>query len=96
MSDTDTDRIISCVYCGHAYAPGVPTHGHAALTDHIKVCTKHPMRAAEAQIETLKQLLREVYHSPGNVTGERFSEHLMDANFPLAKKVAEAIGDVTR
>lgn len=89
-----SDRVITCVYCGHAYQPGVPTHGHDALTEHIKICTKHPMRDAEKKITELQQLLREVYHHPANVTGERFSEHLMDANIVLAKKVAIAIGDI--
>lgn len=35
---------LTCVYCGHAYPEGTPPHGSKVLTDHIRVCEKHPMR----------------------------------------------------
>ena len=35
---------LTCVYCGHEYPSGTPPHGAKILTDHIKVCEKHPMR----------------------------------------------------
>jgi len=38
------EQILTCVYCGMAYPVGTPTHGAQVLTDHIKVCEKHPMR----------------------------------------------------
>lgn len=38
-------RTLTCVYCGHEYSPGTPAHGVGALTEHIKVCPRHPMRA---------------------------------------------------
>ena len=41
---------LTCVYCGEAYPPGSPTHGASVLTEHIKTCTKHPLRAAEARV----------------------------------------------
>lgn len=47
--------ILTCVYCGHAYPSGTPTHGVALLTAHIAVCEKHPLRAAEARIAVLEQ-----------------------------------------
>ena len=34
---------LSCVYCGIAYPEGTPPHSSKVLTDHIKVCEKHPM-----------------------------------------------------
>ena len=37
-------NILTCVYCGMAYPEGTPPHGSKVLTDHIKVCEKHPMR----------------------------------------------------
>ena len=40
------DRVLTCVYCGHEYPPGSPSHGADVLTDHIKICDKHPMKAA--------------------------------------------------
>lgn len=39
--------MLTCVYCGHAYPEGTPASGAeiAVLTEHIKVCDRHPMRA---------------------------------------------------
>ena len=53
------DRVLTCVYCGHEYPAGTPASGSdvAALTDHIKVCDKHPMRAAEAKISRLRSAM---------------------------------------
>lgn len=48
---------LTCVYCGMAYPEGTPPHGAQVLTDHIKVCEKHPMRAAEAKIARLRKAL---------------------------------------
>lgn len=36
---------------------GTPPHGSRVLTDHIKVCEKHPLRAAEATIVKLRSAL---------------------------------------
>lgn len=48
---------LTCVYCGMAYPEGTPPHGAQVLTDHIKVCEKHPMREAEAKIAKLRRAL---------------------------------------
>ena len=37
-------KTLTCVYCGMSYPEGTPPHGSQILTDHIKVCEKHPMR----------------------------------------------------
>jgi len=50
-------RILTCVYCGHAYPQDTPAHGSQVLTDHIRVCEKHPMRKAEADIAMLRAAL---------------------------------------
>ena len=50
-----TETIVTCVYCGMAYPQGTPTHGATVLTEHIKVCEKHPMRLAEKQLELTRQ-----------------------------------------
>jgi len=42
--DIKMSNILTCVYCGMAYPEGTPPHGSKVLTDHIKVCEKHPMR----------------------------------------------------
>ena len=50
-------NILTCVYCGMAYPEGTPPHGAKVLTDHIKVCEKHPMREAERKISMLRDAL---------------------------------------
>ena len=43
-------RVLTCVYCGHEYPQETPAWGNEVLTEHIRVCPKHPMRRAEADI----------------------------------------------
>lgn len=52
-----TDRVITCVYCGHEYPQGTPAAGSGVLTEHIKACRAHPMRKAEADIALLRSAL---------------------------------------
>lgn len=54
-------RVITCVYCGHHYPAGTPSSGadSAALTEHIKVCEKHPMRQLEADKAALLDAIAE-------------------------------------
>lgn len=48
---------VTCVYCGMAYPAGTAPHGAQILTDHIKICEKHPLRHAEATIARLRMAL---------------------------------------
>ena len=50
-------KILTCVYCGMAYPEGTPPHGAQILTDHIKICEKHPLREAEEKIKLLRKAL---------------------------------------
>ena len=50
-------RILTCVYCGHEYPQDTPAAGSQVLTEHIRVCDKHPMRKAEGDIATLRAAL---------------------------------------
>jgi hypothetical protein len=50
-------NILTCVYCGMAYPEGTPPSGAQVLTNHIKVCEKHPLRKAEADIIKLRRAL---------------------------------------
>ena len=50
-------RILTCVYCGHEYPQDTPADGSQVLTEHIRVCEKHPMRKAEGDIATLRAAL---------------------------------------
>jgi uncharacterized protein len=49
--------VLTCVYCGHEYPQDTPADGSQVLTDHIKVCEKHPMRKAEHDITLLRNAL---------------------------------------
>ena len=50
-------RILTCVYCGQEYPQDTPAAGSQILTDHIKICDKHPMRKAEETIKMLRSAL---------------------------------------
>lgn len=52
-----SDRILTCVYCGHQYPQETPAHGDKVLTDHIAACEKHPMRAVVDQRDLLRKAL---------------------------------------
>ena len=51
---------LTCVYCGTAYPEGTPPHGSKVLTDHIKICEKHPLREAEEKISKLRKALSDL------------------------------------
>lgn len=57
MSEKEESVVVTCVYCGHAYPKETPTHGASALTDHIKVCEKHPMRKLEVDFKKVRDAL---------------------------------------
>lgn len=48
-------RILTCVYCGMEYPQNTPASGSAVLTDHIRICSKHPLRKAEETIAKLRK-----------------------------------------
>ena len=50
-------RVLTCVYCGHQYPQDTPSSGSEVLTEHIKICEKHPMRKAESDIRLLRSAL---------------------------------------
>lgn len=56
-SSETAGRVVTCVYCGHKYPQNTPTSGAEVLTEHIKVCEKHPMRRAEVKAAKLKLAL---------------------------------------
>ncbi len=61
---TSTERVLTCVYCGHAYPPGTPEHGAEVLTAHVVVCEKHPMRATQARLAEIESALDAIAKSP--------------------------------
>jgi hypothetical protein len=54
---TSTERVLTCIYCGHAYPPGTPAHGTPVLTAHIEECEKHPLRALRVAARHLARLM---------------------------------------
>lgn len=50
-------RILTCVYCGHEYPQDTPAAGSEILTEHIKVCERHPLRKAESDTAMLRTAL---------------------------------------
>lgn len=52
-------KILTCVYCGIAYPEGTPPSKAQILTDHIRVCEKHPLRQAEDKIMDLSETIIE-------------------------------------
>ena len=50
-------RILTCVYCGHEYPQETPPYGDDELTDHIRICPKHPLRKAEADFALVRNAL---------------------------------------
>lgn len=56
----DNSNVVTCVYCGYKFPEGTPSSQHILLTEHIKVCKKHPMREAEQKIIRLRKALTDL------------------------------------
>jgi len=50
-----------------AYPEGTPPWGSKVLTDHIKICEKHPMREAEEEIKRLRKALSDLGSKEGSL-----------------------------
>ena len=81
-------KILTCVYCGMAYPEGTPPHGAKILTDHIKICPKHPMREAEATIKKLRNALAGLVGVSNKKELENMELSLRVMPIPDADKVA--------
>ena len=77
---------LTCVYCGMAYPEGTPPHGSQILTDHIKVCEKHPLRAAEATIQKLRSALVALVGAGDKETLEQMDAAIRLADAPQRDK----------
>lgn len=69
-------QTLTCVYCGHAYPPGTPSHGSNVLTAHIKVCPSHPMRALEEENTRLEAELKRFKAQPQEISPSKVVEDL--------------------
>ena len=56
-SNDGLGRVLTCVYCGMEYPQDTPSWGNQVLTDHIKICEKHPMRKLEANYSLVRKAL---------------------------------------
>ena len=52
-----SERVLTCVYCGHQYPDGTNSHGEKVLTDHISNCDKHPIRFVIQERDLLRSAL---------------------------------------
>lgn len=52
-------RVLTCVYCGHQYPDGTPAAKHAALTEHIQKCPKHPMTELRQKVTSFCDTMTE-------------------------------------
>jgi len=77
---------LTCVYCGAAYPEGTPPHGAQVLTNHIKVCKKHPLRAAEATIAKLRSALVGLVGVDGKEALEQMEVMIRLADAPAKDK----------
>ncbi len=77
-------EILTCVYCGQEYPPGTPPHGAQILTDHIKVCIKHPMRALEVKYALIRNALLGLVG-----TEDRIHLDAMEAHTRMTKSICE-------
>ncbi len=81
-------NILTCVYCGIAYPEGTPPHGSKVLTDHIKVCEKHPLREAETKIEKLRSALAGLIGANNKEELEKMEAIVRILPAPEADKIA--------
>lgn len=67
-------QVVTCIYCGKEYPPGTPTHGDkvSALTDHIRVCEKHPLREAEWKILKLEKEVERLLKENESLVGSKY------------------------
>ena len=79
---------LTCVYCGMAYPEGTPPHGAKILTDHIKICPKHPMREAEAKIVKLRNALANLVGASEKDELEAMENVLRNTPAPDSDKIA--------
>jgi hypothetical protein len=59
-SCSESGSVLTCVYCGHEYPAGTPASGSEVqvLTEHIRICPRHPLRALEKRLHAAEDALR--------------------------------------
>jgi hypothetical protein len=72
------ENIVTCVYCGHAYPAGTPTHGAEVLKAHIAECPQHPMAELKRKYESLLASYSRTYGGQPEVLLPRSVEPKVD------------------
>ncbi len=70
------------------YPEGTPPSGSKVLTDHIKVCPKHPMRKAEESIKKLRSALSGLIGAETKEELDRMEAILRSTPAPESDKIA--------
>ena len=81
-------RVLTCVYCGHEYPQATQAWGNDVLTEHIRVCPKHPMRKAEADIALLRGALAGLVGASDKAELEQMDVMMRSPPAPAADKAA--------
>lgn len=53
-------QVLTCAFCGESYPPNTPESNDNTLSEHIKVCKKHPICTIEEKYNTLKAAASEL------------------------------------
>ena len=69
-----------------AYPEGTPPHGSQILTDHIKICEKHPLRHAETKITKLRMALIGLVGASDKAELEQMEALIRISSIPAADK----------
>lgn len=81
-------RVLTCVYCGQEYPQDTPAWGDKVLTDHIRVCPKHPMRKVEADKILLRAALAGLVGASGKADLEQMEVAIRALSAPDSDKAA--------
>jgi hypothetical protein len=92
--------VLTCAFCSWEYAAGTPASGHAALTEHVMECEKHPLRAslaeAEAAIRAARDLIEDKWDNikPDYESGEMddWTDDYLEA-LAVYHEIRRAMGD---
>jgi len=90
INKANEQKVLTCVFCGQEYPVGTKAHGEQILVDHIKVCEKHPLRAAEATIKKLQSVLMAYSHCTTKEELIGVRDYLMSQSDHEDKEVAIA------
>lgn len=55
--------VLTCAFCGEEYPADTPPSQHDALTAHVRVCVRHPMRAVEQERDALAARVTALEHA---------------------------------